>query len=156
MRLGAESKMELKNYKLAKSGVLIAPVLVLTWSQVANAQRLNNDVMERVTWPQARREIQIIRTDPIIRYFPDSPPPGTFQLPSVPPQNASVLPPGGLPLGGGSQYPGIQTSGLPDARGFNGSNIPDRGLAPKSALPNGSSSSGRIGRFLTPAIPSGG
>jgi syndecan 1 len=153
--------------KLVLVGLLAGLTLVATGAP-ADAQRIKKDSLEKTRWHNAPREFQIIDDRPIIRDFREAPQEaGTIELPPAPTGAGgggggggggamggapSSLPSGGLQLGGPNQGFRSAPSGLGSLpkSGFGGTNIPARGMAPKSALPSGSSTNRLMGKMNTP------
>jgi hypothetical protein len=157
--------------KLVLVGLLAALTLVAT-SSPADAQRIKKDSLEKTRWHNAPREFQIIDDRPIIRDFREAPAEaGTIELPPAPTGAGggggggggamggapSSLPSGGLQLGGPNQGFRSAPAGLGSLpkSGFSGTNIPARGMAPKSALPSGSSTNRLMGKMNTPTRGAG-
>src|SRR4029453_7888971 len=158
--------------KLVLVGLLAGLTLVAT-SSPADAQRIKKDSLEKTRWHNAPREFQIIDDRPIIRDFREAPAEhGTLELPPAPTGGGggsggggggamggapSSLPAGGLQLGGPNQGFRSAPAGmgsLPKS-GFGATNIPARGMAPKSALPSGSSTNRLMGKMNTPTRGAG-
>jgi len=158
--------------KLVLVGLLAGLTLVAT-SSPADAQRIRKDSLEKTRWHNAPREFQIIDDRPIIRDFREAPQEaGTIELPPAPTGSGGgsggggggamggappSLPSGGLQLGGPNQGFRSAPAGLGSLpkSGFGGTNIPARGMAPKSGLPSGSSTNRLMGKMNTPARGAG-
>ncbi len=148
---------------------LAAGLTFVAWMSPAEAQRIKKDSLEKTRWHNAPREFQIIDDRPIIRDFREAPQEaGTIELPPAPTGGGggsggggggamggapSSLPSGGLQLGGPNQGFRSAPSGLGSLpkSGFGATNIPARGMAPKSSLPSGSSTNRLMGKMNTPA-----
>ncbi len=132
---------------------LVAGGLFLVSAESAQAQshaqaqggvRLRKDVLEKVTFYKAPRQIQILDDGPIVRdHRTGAQDPGTVNIQLGPVGGGaaanglpSTLPPGGLRLGGGTQGFRLENSNLPKAA--LGSNINESRLKP-GGLPSGKS-----------------
>jgi hypothetical protein len=166
----------MKASKTAIWGLSILATVCLAPS--AMAQTMDKKAISKATWNQAPREFQIIDDRPIIKDFREAPSaPQGIQLPP-PPQGFGgggggggagamgdgggppVLPGGGMPMAGngGPAYrtdaPGM--GGLPLGKsGFGPTNIPARGMAPRTMLPSGQTT-GVHGSMMTPTAHSAG
>ncbi len=134
----------------------------------AHAQKVNAKAQEKVRWFTAPREMQIVDERPIIKDFREAP--QAEQMIDLPPGpqaggggmggggsgalggGGPTLPAGGMQLGGPGASPYRASSGpsLPNARGFQGTNIPAKGFAPKG-LQNGQSTNRLMGKMMPPA-----
>jgi hypothetical protein len=144
----------------------------------AKAQMVDAKARQKASWYNAPREIQIIDERPVVRDFREAPAaPQQIQLPPGPQGfggpgggggggamgdggGGSVLPAGGMPIGGGAGDPGYRgapMSGLPlEHSGFGRhTNIPAGGMGPKVALPGGQTT-GVHGSLMTPTAHTAG
>lgn len=148
----------------------------LTVASPALAQgRVNKNALEKTKFYEAPREVQIIDDRPVVRDFREAPQDaGSIELPPGP-QGAggssggggagalgggapSSIPAGGMPIGGpnqGYRTPAGERVPLPKS-GFGGpSNIPARGMGPRGALPDASSTNRLMGKMLNPGVAKG-
>jgi hypothetical protein len=148
--------MKTKNLYLKALPLCLAQLVVLAPTVFAQGAVMSDRAMERSHWYSAPREYQIVDQRPIINDFRTAPvKPGQIAIPPGPGAaggpgggslgdpsggagGSSVIPDGGLPVGGGSA-PGYRSdpsgmSSLPKS-GFGGSNIPVGGMAPRGILP---------------------
>lgn len=157
---------------MSKFGLLAMTVGLLAAVAIApaNAQNINTKAKEKVRWYNAPREIQIIDDRPIVKDFREAPSaPQQIQLPPGPQAYGGVggggggamggddggtLPAGGMPLGNGGG-PGYRTDspsgpvGLPHADfGHAQTNIPARGLGPRTPLANGTTTNRLAGKMM--------
>ena len=153
------------------SGILAALI-----AAPADAQTINQKARQKASWYNTPREIQIIDERPVVRDFREAPSnPQSSQLPPGPgehrgmygggggamPDEASVIPSGGMPIGGGAGDPGYRlpndTNPVPLDHGdlaHRPSNIPSGGIGPKVPLPGGFTT-GVGGRVAAPKYPNG-
>lgn len=162
--------------KLFLLGLAMSTVCSIALVQTpAQAQKVNAKAQEKVRWFNAPREMQIVDERPIIKDFREAP--AADQMIDLPPGpqaggggmggggsgalggGGPTLPSGGLQLGGpgASPYRGASGPALPNARGFQGTNIPAKGFAPKG-LQNGQSTNRLMGKMMPPqqGTPSAG
>lgn len=145
-------------------GVLLSVAVPASQAQ----QKIQTNRLDKVKFFNAPREVQIIDERPIVRDFREAPSaPSTIDLPPAPqgfgggsggggggalPMN-DLSPTSGMPMMGAPGDPGYRTptsSSLPLPKsGFGGTNIPARGMAPRTALPNGQST-GVHANLMTP------
>ncbi len=137
------------------SAVGVALPLFANPASADNLSRYSNGELQPVKWPKMRPEIRVVNTAPIVKY--DTPPEPTpvYLIPTGLPQAKSapvVVLPGPGQAGGASggivAPPGyaIVDPNDPGPARF-GSNIPAQGMAPATALPNGTTSNRLAGRM---------
>lgn len=150
-------------------------------SSPASAQgfKIDQKKLDRATFYSSPRQFQILDERPIIKDFREAPSaPQQIELPPGPQGfgsgggggGAGALP-GGGPGGGGGSAP-MQLGGpviqprtsnpmMPNAAGalpksgFGPSNIPARGMGPRGALPDATSTNRLMGRMMTPVKKQG-
>ena len=162
--------------KFLKIGITIAFAFGLTGMvlvQPANAQngKIHKKHLEKARWHNAPRQFQIIDDRPIIKDFREAP--AQSEMISLPPGPQGY---GGGHRGGGSGAMGDSPMGgsgpisapsapgtMPYRTGDGGrqlplpksgfgrhTNIPARGMAPKNALPNGTTTNRLMGKMMAP------
>jgi hypothetical protein len=173
--------------KVAIATMLLSGLAALTLASPAKAQhaqqgggpRVNSKALEKTTYYNAPREIQIIDDRPVVRDFREAPQnPQGIDLPPGPGAGGggnpggggagaldggggpANIPAGGLHIPGVGTDPGYRTpSGLglpPPKSGFGrDTNIPARGMGPRGALPDATSTNRLMGKMLNPSAVKG-
>ncbi|HEY9772303.1 MAG TPA: hypothetical protein V6C81_00680 [Planktothrix sp.] len=162
----------------ANNKVFMAALTILISSVAASPamaqQRINKNALEKATFYQSPREVQIIDDRPIVRDFREAEQaPGTIDLPPGPTGSGggyggsgagalgggpgSTIPAGGLPIGSNRGYRTAPGGGLPLPKSGFGrdTNIPARGMAPRGNLPDASSTNRMMGKMLNPGTGHG-
>ncbi|MGH7192861.1 MAG: hypothetical protein ACREJM_04905 [Candidatus Saccharimonadales bacterium] len=157
---------------LALSSGLLAALIAAP----SDAQTINQKARQKASWYNTPREIQIIDERPVVRDFREAPTnPQSIQLPPGPgehrgmygggggamPDAASVIPAGGMPIGGDAGDHGYRlpndTNPVPLDHGdlaHRPSNIPAGGIGQKGPLPGGFTT-GIHGKVSAPNYPQG-
>jgi hypothetical protein len=170
--VGGEKFMNKLGLLALGSGILAALM-----AAPADAQTINQKARQKASWYNTPREIQIIDERPVVRDFREAPQtPQSISLPPGPgehrgmygggggamPDESSVLPSGGMPIGGGAGDPGYRlpndTNPVPLDHGdlaHRPSNIPAGGIGPKGPLPPGGYTTGVHGTVAAPRYPNG-
>jgi hypothetical protein len=126
----------------------------------AHAQQLKSKVMEKTSFYNAPRQVQILDDRPTVRDFRTvSEPEPTIELPQGPHgsgigvrnSDSQTLPAGGLSLGSHQGYrtPDGDAVTLPKS-GFGQTNIPARGMGPVGSLPDGKTTNRLAGHSQPP------
>jgi hypothetical protein len=157
-----------KIIRVAAGAMLISSVAVLATACPSMAQRVNKNALEKTKFYESPREIQIIDDRPVVRDFREAPQDaGSIELPPGPQGSGggsggsgagalgggpgSSIPAGGMPIGGpnqGFRTPSGGSLPLPKSGFGRETNIPARGMAPRNALPNGSTNNQLMGKML--------
>lgn len=157
----------------------VAALIVAAPAQAQNGPKINSRALEKATFYNAPREIQIIDDRPVVRDFREAPAQEqSISLPNGPGGGgggqpggggAGALGNGGGPVsipGGGLHIPGVGTDpgyrgprgmGLPLPKSGFGrdTNIPARGMGPAGALPDGTNTNRLMGKMLNPSVVKG-
>ena len=169
--------------KVAIATILLSGVAALTLASPANAQKaqgpgINSKALEKTTFYNAPREIQIIDDRPVVRDFREAPQnPQGIDLPPGPGAGGgnpggggagaldggggpANIPAGGLHIPGVGTDPGYRTppgSTVPIPKSGFGrdTNIPARGMGPREALPDGTNTNRLMGKMLNPSTVRG-
>lgn len=155
----------------------VSAFIVASPAQAQNGPRINSRALEKATFYNAPREIQIIDDRPVVRDFREAP--AAEQSIALPPGpngggggggggGAGALENGGGPSsipGGGLHIPGVGTDpgyrgprgqGLPLPKSGFGrdTNIPARGMG-VGPLPDGTNTNRLMGKMLNPSVAKG-
>jgi len=156
----------------------VAALTAASPAHASNAQggpRINSKALEKTTFYNAPREIQIIDDRPVVRDFREAPSQGSsIELPPGPQGSGggaggggagsldggggpASVPPGGMHLGPDPGYRTPNGSSVPLAKSGFGrdTNIPARGMGPRGALPDGTSTNRLMGKMLNPSAVKG-
>ncbi len=163
------------NSKLTAAVVTAVTAVAVTlpaYAQHPNS-KVKTNAIQKSGWYKHPREIHIIDERPVVRDFREAPQEvGTLELPPGPVgfggdsggggagalggDPGSTLPASGLPIGGPNQgYRGAPASDttLPKSGFGRDTNIPARGMGPRQALPDGTTTNRLMGKMLNQARP---
>jgi hypothetical protein len=163
-----------KTIKVAALTILVSSVGLFTLAAPSMAQgRINKNALEKATFYQSPREVQIIDDRPVVRDFREAPSaPQSIDLPPGPQGfgggsggggagalgggPGSSIPAGGMPLGGNQGYRSAPGGGLalPKSGFGRDTNIPARGMG-HGGLPDGSSTNRMMGKMLNSGVGHG-